>query len=270
MILSNFHTHTSFCDGYDTPESIVLEAISMGFDTLGFSDHSHTAFDPVRSMSRENTAKYIKTVNELKEKYRDKIKILCGVEQDLFSDMPTDEYDYVIGAVHHIIKDGEYIQIDKSPTALRIAADKYFGGDLYSLAEEYYANMERLASRSDVDVMAHFDLVALFSGRMRDFDENNKRYKNAALHAMRRALENDKIIEINTFPVRRGFKVYPYPSEFLLKEVLHKKGKILFSSDSHKKNTLDNGFGIAQAYAYECGFSVIAIDRANDVLKNIE
>ena len=32
----NLHTHSIFCDGKDTIEEMTLEAISKGFDILGF------------------------------------------------------------------------------------------------------------------------------------------------------------------------------------------------------------------------------------------
>ena len=37
----NLHTHTVFCDGRDTPEELITHAISLGFESLGFSKHSH-------------------------------------------------------------------------------------------------------------------------------------------------------------------------------------------------------------------------------------
>lgn len=36
MIPSNYHTHTRFCDGKNTPEEIVREAIRLGCPELGF------------------------------------------------------------------------------------------------------------------------------------------------------------------------------------------------------------------------------------------
>ena len=36
----DLHVHTTFSDGKNTPEEIVLEAIRRGMDTIGFSDHS--------------------------------------------------------------------------------------------------------------------------------------------------------------------------------------------------------------------------------------
>ena len=46
FIKSNVHTHTTFCDGQDSMEDMVKAAVSLGFDTLGFSFHSYTPFDP--------------------------------------------------------------------------------------------------------------------------------------------------------------------------------------------------------------------------------
>ena len=39
--LQNLHQHTTFCDGKNTPEEIVLEAIKKGFGAIGFSGHCH-------------------------------------------------------------------------------------------------------------------------------------------------------------------------------------------------------------------------------------
>ena len=44
-MLTNFHTHTTFCDGQNTPEEMVLAAIEKGFSALGFSGHGYTTFD---------------------------------------------------------------------------------------------------------------------------------------------------------------------------------------------------------------------------------
>ena len=40
MIKCNYHTHTILCDGKDTAEEIIIEAIARGFETIGFSAHS--------------------------------------------------------------------------------------------------------------------------------------------------------------------------------------------------------------------------------------
>ena len=37
----DLHVHTTFSDGENTPEEMVLSAISLGLDTIGFSDHAY-------------------------------------------------------------------------------------------------------------------------------------------------------------------------------------------------------------------------------------
>ncbi|MBO5357854.1 MAG: hypothetical protein J6A78_00855 [Clostridia bacterium] len=40
----NLHTHTTYADGKDTPEELVLEAITRGFSSIRFSEHSSMHF----------------------------------------------------------------------------------------------------------------------------------------------------------------------------------------------------------------------------------
>ena len=38
--MTNFHTHSTWCDGKDTPEAMIEAAIAKGFSVLGFSSHA--------------------------------------------------------------------------------------------------------------------------------------------------------------------------------------------------------------------------------------
>ena len=90
----NLHTHTRFCDGKDSPEEIVEAALALGFQTLGFSGHSYTSFDDSCCMTGEREEKYRQEIARLKEEYSDKIRILCGIEQDFYSDYPAYQSDF--------------------------------------------------------------------------------------------------------------------------------------------------------------------------------
>ena len=72
---ANYHTHTTFCDGSDAAEDVVLAAIDKGFSHLGFSGH----MDPDIHMDFDA---YLAEIGRLREKYADRIEILCGVELD--------------------------------------------------------------------------------------------------------------------------------------------------------------------------------------------
>ena len=77
MFNNNFHTHTKYCDGKNTPEEMVLSAIELGFDSLGFSGHAYTEFDLSYCMTPGETEKYISDIYALKKKYAGRIDIYC-------------------------------------------------------------------------------------------------------------------------------------------------------------------------------------------------
>ena len=83
MYLQNLHTHTTFCDGADTPEEMILTAIEKGFDSLGFSAHSFMSYSPMFVKKGDKTGMYKKVVTELKEKYKDQLKVYLGLEVDI-------------------------------------------------------------------------------------------------------------------------------------------------------------------------------------------
>ena len=86
MIPSNYHTHTHFCDGKNSPEEMVLQAIRLGCPELGFSGHSYLPFGTDYCMTPEKTRQYQAEIRRLQEKYAGQIKILLGIEQDYFSE----------------------------------------------------------------------------------------------------------------------------------------------------------------------------------------
>ena len=85
MILTDLHLHTCFCDGKNTPEEIVKEAIGRGFSAIGFSGHGYTDFDTSYCMSKEDTKKYIEDILRAKESAP--FEVYLGIEKDILSDL---------------------------------------------------------------------------------------------------------------------------------------------------------------------------------------
>ena len=85
MYKQNLHIHTTYADGADTPEEVVLAAIAQGFDSIGFSEHSFMSFSSYPyQLHTEDYKKYRDEVFSLKEKYKGTIDIFCGMEMELF------------------------------------------------------------------------------------------------------------------------------------------------------------------------------------------
>lgn len=238
MELFDLHVHSVFSDGRDTPRDIVISAIEKGVKTLGFSDHSYTEFDERYCIQRDKQAEYIRTINELKNEFSDKIKILCATEQDFYSTAPTSGYDYVIGSVHYVLIDGEYILVDETADILKQAADKYFSGDILSLCEAYFENVGKVYEKTKCDIVGHFDLITKFNEQEQLFDENDPRYISAYRKAVDKIITDCKVFEINTGAISRGYRTTPYPSENIRRYIRQKGGKFILSSDSHQKETL--------------------------------
>ncbi|MBP5662196.1 MAG: histidinol-phosphatase [Clostridia bacterium] len=236
----DLHVHSVFSDGKDTPEDIVRAAIERGVDVLGFSDHAYTSFDTSYCMKKEDVPRYKATIAELKKRYEGRIRILCGIEQDVFSDDPPEGFDYVIGSVHYVRAGGEYYAVDESPAQTRRAVKAAFGGDLTAFARAYYEETARAAQ--DADIIGHFDLVEKFSETEPDLAPEGEDYTALWQNAVTRLLPYGKPFEINTGAVSRGYRADPYLSGEKLSFALARGAKVLLSSDAHNKETILFGF----------------------------
>lgn len=250
----NLHTHTSFCDGADSPEEMIVEAIKKGFDSIGFSGHSYMYYAPEHSMSLEGTLEYKKEIDRLKELYKDKIKVFCGLEVDMYSEIDLSGYDYLIGSVHYLKCGEELVGFDRSQNIVKMVIDKYFGGDGMKYAKEYYKTLAKLPEYGKFDIIGHFDLITKHSDNVIFFDENTKEYQNAAIEALEALSGKIPFFEVNTGAIARGYRKTPYPSPFLMKEMKRLEFNPVISSDCHDKTMLDCGFGMATEMLKQAGF----------------
>lgn len=240
--MRDFHVHTVFSDGKNTPEEMVLAALEQGMTAIGFSDHSYTFFDESYCIPKGKIEPYKAEIHSLKEKYHGKIDIFCGIEQDIYSAEPTEGYDYTIGSVHYLKVGDAYIPVDETPEILQDAAETYFGGDLYALIELYFAEVSQVVEKTGADIIGHFDLIRKFNRGQKLFSESHPRYLAAAQAAADHLLQTGKPFEINTGAISRGCQDEAYPSDAMLAYLRERGAKFLPSSDSHSASTLCFGF----------------------------
>ena len=251
---TNYHTHTSYCDGKNTPEEVVLAAIEKGFSAIGFSGHGYTPFDLRYCM--KDTQGYIKEISELKRKYSDKIEIYCGIEEDAFSYVPRENFDYIIGSSHYFNIDGKYYPIDSNYDCFKKCLEA-FGNDELKLADVYYSTFVSYIAERKPDIVGHFDLITKFDEIDTTRFLNNPEYLKIAKKYLEQAAENDVIFEVNTGAISRGIRKTPYLGEELL-YILRKKGsKVILSSDSHSVDTLDFYFEEIEKLLRQVGFGYV-------------
>ncbi len=234
----NYHTHTSFCDGKNTPEELVLAAIDKGLCEIGFSGHSYVK-EQGFGMTASALEEYKAQINFLKKKYKGKIKIYLGIEMDYYSDIDTSDFDFILGSVHVIMRGNACLEVDLSQKAFISDVNEYFGGDYFKYAEEYYKLVGDLYNKTRCDIIGHFDLVTKFNENNGLFDTNDERYKAAADRALDRLLNTDAVFEINTGAVSRGYRSTPYPDERIIKRIGENGGGFTVSSDCHAAENID-------------------------------
>lgn len=265
--LCSIHTHSTLCDGVNTPEEMAAAACAAGIRHFGISCHSHTPapLDAGATLPADMSA-YRRTVAALREQYRGRMEILLGLEWDSCADVSPDGFDYWIGSVHHLRgADGGYYAIDYDAEQFA-ACCALFGGDALAAAEAYYARVAEVAAKKP-SVLGHLDLITKLNADGRFFDESSPRYRAAALGALRAVDPDTTLLEINTGGVSRGYRELPYPAPFLLKEWRAMGGRIIITSDSHSTDTLLFGYRQAAQLARETGFDrtvLLTADGAAD------
>lgn len=263
MIKTNFHTHTRYCDGADTPEALVIAAIEKGFHTIGFSGHSYLEMDETYSMNPVREKNYFNHITSLKDQYKDQIEILCGIEQDFYSAMSKYPYDYRIGSVHYVLKNGEYLMVDGSAAELNDILNRYYGGEFDLFAKDYFSTVCDVVEKTNADIIGHFDLILKNQDRIHYTPTS--RFYGYAEEAVYKLLKSNKPFEINTGAMARGYRKTPYPDDKILKFIYEGGGNIIFSSDCHAKENLDFGFAYAKKIAVETGFVCQAVIAKNGI-----
>ena len=249
--LADFHAHTCYCDGNNTPEEMVRSAAEKGLAAFGLSGHGYTTYDESYCMLPEDEAAYEREIRKLAAEYEGRIEVLCGVEQDCLAGRPTRDWDYVIGSVHYIdcSQQGGGIEvIDESREIWLDVADRCFGGDVYAMIEKYYETETSVVDSTGADIIGHLDLITKYNAggeggaKGELFDEGHPRYVAAWQKATDRLIESGALFEINTGGMKRGYRTDAYPAKPIRDYIAAHGGRFILSSDSHNTETLCRGF----------------------------
>ena len=251
----NLHTHCTYCDGRDTPEEMIAFALEKGFDSLGFSSHSYNPYSPAGIVTREGIAAYHKRIPELKEQYKDQIKIFFGIEYEFCCEEPMADYDYSLGAVHYVPTADGWGAFDSDAACYRNLIRKSFGGDGMAFAKTYYETVAKLPEKGKFDIIAHFDIITKNLELAPDlFDAECREYYDYALGAMEALRGKIPYFEVNSGAISRGYRSAPYPAVPLLKAFREMGFGAVITSDCHDGRFLDCHFEESAQLLRDCGF----------------
>lgn len=249
---ANYHTHTTWCDGRDTPEAVVLSAIAKGFDTIGFSSHAmlpENVLDWV--LTPEKAVAYANEIRALADRYGDRIRVLCGVEADYIpgganpdrSTYSSISPDYIIGSVHFVAApDGAIVCVDNMPDELAAGIRDHFASSAEAYIRAYFSQVREMVGRFDFDIIGHLDLVRKFNVRNPYFDERAPWYIEELEKTADAVAASGKIAEVNTGAISRGWLDDAYPSP-AFRAMLRSRGvRFVLSADAHSADAIDCAF----------------------------
>jgi DNA polymerase (family 10) len=158
-----FHNHTTRSDGAASLEQMVVAAKKLGYEYIGISDHSQSAFY-AQGLKQPELLDQEREVRDLQQKYPE-IRIFWGIESDILADGSLDyetsvlkRFDFVVASVHSRFQMGREAMTDRLLEAIRNPATRFLGhatGRLLLGRAGYEVDMERViqeAARHDVAI----------------------------------------------------------------------------------------------------------------------
>lgn len=123
-IRGDLHMHTTWSDGRDSVEAMVVACRALGYEYLAITDHSpHSA--AARNLSAEDAGRQAEEIAGLRERYPD-IAILHGCEVDIladgsldFPDRVLEKFDIVLASLHEREGHGPERLLERYHSAMR-------------------------------------------------------------------------------------------------------------------------------------------------------
>lgn len=246
---TDYHIHSTFSDGKAAPEDYVAQAISIGMNEIGFSEHLNLFVEDQKwCMDLSRVPEYISYLRKLRKVFTG-IKIKTGLEVDYFPGKEKEIYDfiknleldYIIGSVHYM---GE-TTVDSGP-------DFYENKDIDEIYKNYFEYVNEAVASGLFDIIGHCDLVRIFNFRPAG---NPEPYYRQLAGNMR---IHDVAFEVNTNGRNRALRDF-YPDRRFLKIFCEENVPVCVNSDSHFPARVGQYFDEAYAILKEAGYKEMAV-----------
>ena len=241
----DLHNHTTRCNhAKGSMDAYIQRAIKLEIDIYGFSEHAPMNFDSYYRLDFNQMNAYANDVLNLKERYKNDIKILLGYEVDYLKGYMDErvlksKVDYLIGSVHFL---GEW-GFDNPEFNY-----EYKKRDIDQIWQEYFDNIEAMAKTGYFNIVGHLDLIKIFKFMPK------RDIRLIAQNALKAIKKSNMVIELNSAGLRKPIKEI-YPSPLLLEMAYELDIPITFSSDAHAIGQIGFKYNEVINLAKEIGYS---------------
>lgn len=262
---SNYHSHSAYSDGQGKLTDFVNQAIALGMNSIGFSEHAPVPFNTFWNMPANKVETYIAEIECLKTQYNGQIEIYTGLETDYYAPWQNqiietaliNKLDYHIGSIHFLSKlpNGKPWNTDSTKEEFDEGYDQIFNKNGRKLTESFFSETVDMIRYLKPVIIGHIDKIKMFNISNNYFDESAAYYKDAVALALSEAQKFNCIIEFNTRGLYRHGNKMPYPSLWLLKEIKRRNLRLCLNSDCHSPFEITAAFNEALQLITEAGFN---------------
>jgi len=219
-------------------------------------------------MPVEKLTGYVKEIQLIKKRYREKLQVYLGLEVDFipgvagrYSDiLKNTDLDYFIGSIHYIDKfpGGEYWNIDTTQELFEKGLKEIFHNDIRKAVVTFWENTRNMVETDRPDIIGHMDKIKMFSKNNNLFNENEKWYREQVELTLQTIKKHNTIVEINTRGYYKFGKDYLYPGEEIITLLTKYQIPVTISSDAHIPAEITKGLSFAAGKLINSGITHIA------------
>lgn len=265
MFWSNYHSHSTFCDGRSPMEEFVKFAIAKGIRKYGFSSHAPLPFHTQWTMNPDDYPDYEAEFYRLKQKYASEIDLYLGLEVDYIEGC-TDarkpffsekKFDYLIGSIHYLdqISEDEYWSIDGPFDEFEHGLNLLFGGDIRRAAKRFFEVSAKMIENGGFDLVGHVDKITYHGQKISGFDPTASWFASLEKEILQLIREKGLILEINTKALHDHGMTFPHQHFYpLIREM---KIPVTVNSDCHYPTKVTDGFEITYQRLKRTGFKTV-------------
>jgi histidinol-phosphatase (PHP family) len=262
---SNFHTHSSSCDGKGELSEYVEQAKKFKLMSLGFSSHAPVPFPTTWCMKSERLTEYLDSIHKLKVLNHD-LDIYAGLEIDFVPDVTSpnvfrSKLDYTIGSIHFVeaLPDGTRWEIDGPHASFLQGFEKIFHSNMKDTIVRYLELTREMILTACPTIIGHMDKIKIQNINGKFFSESDAWYQDEIKKTIDLIESSGAIVEVNTRGIYQKKSATTYPSPWILEILNEKNIPVTINSDAHHSSDIINEFPFAAAMLKKIGFKTISI-----------
>jgi histidinol-phosphatase (PHP family) len=245
----------------DNAERYRETAAERGIEELGVAEHVYRFVQSLdvwghpwfRHWARDDIDEYCSFVREETDlRLGIEADFVPGREDRLANLLDGRDWDYVVGSVHFLRDDAVDLHGEPDWAGWDVWRS---GGDPDRIWRRYFETLGEAARSGLYDILAHPDLVKIFTGQVPVPDGDLRRFYEIAMDGI---ADSDVAIEVSTAGLRKPVGEI-YPAAPFLEMCLEAGRPVALSSDAHVPEQLGYSYDHALSFLRDLGVEHLAV-----------